>query len=224
MSPTATNFPSPPRGAGPVSGPTLPHALLDEFIANSPHKVFPRNTIVVLEGEPAEALYVILEGQVRVFVADENGKEVELSVMGPGEYFGELMLAEQRRTASVKTLTQARLCVIQRKDFEEAFAARPDIAVHVMQTLIHRIRVLTENISSLALMDVYGRVTRLLQESARTADGRITLPAMSQQKIAERVGASRSMINRILKDLTTGGYLKVGKDEIEILRSLPRRW
>jgi CRP/FNR family cyclic AMP-dependent transcriptional regulator len=224
MSSIATQSPSALRRGRAGPGPTLPQALLDEFVARSQHRVFPRNTVVVLEGEPAEALYVILEGQVRVFVADEDGREVELNLMGPGEYFGELMLAEQRRTASVRTVTQARLCVVQRGDFEAVLAARPDIAFHVIHTLIHRVRVLTGNVASLALMDVYGRVARLLQENARAVDGRLTLPGMSQQTIAERIGASRSMVNRILKDLVAGGYLKVAKDEIEILRPLPRRW
>lgn len=206
------------------AGPALPQALLEELVARSQRKVFPRNTIVVLEGEPAQTLFVILEGRVRVFVADESGKEVELNVMGPGEYFGELMLAEERRTASVKTLTQAQLCMVQRKDFEETIAARPDLAIHVIRTLIRRVRVLTSNVTSLALMDVYGRVARLFQENARQVDGRLVLAAMSQQKIAERVGASPSMINRILRDLTTGGYLRVDKHGIELLKPLPKRW
>lgn len=206
------------------AGPALPQALLEELVARSQRKVFPRNTIVVLEGDIAETLYVILEGSVRVYVADEAGREAELNVMGPGEYFGELMLGSQRRTASVKTLTPARLCVVQRPDFERVLADRPDIAFHVIHTLIHRIRVLTNSVSNLALMDVYGRVAQLFTESSREQDGRRIAPAMSQQKIADRVGASRSMINRILKDLTTGGYIRVGKTEIVLLKALPKRW
>jgi CRP/FNR family cyclic AMP-dependent transcriptional regulator len=73
-------------------------------------------------------------------------------------------------------------------------------------------------------MDVYGRVAQLFTESSREQDGRRIAPAMSQQKIADRVGASRSMINRILKDLTTGGYIRVGKTEIVLLKALPKRW
>ena len=83
---------------------------------------------------------------------------------------------------------------------------------------------LTNSVSNLALMDVYGRVAQLFTESSRDRDGLRIAPAMSQQKIAERVGASRSMINRILKDLTTGGYIRVGKTEIVLLKALPKRW
>ncbi|HPU53118.1 MAG TPA: Crp/Fnr family transcriptional regulator [Burkholderiaceae bacterium] len=204
--------------------PALSGDLLAELIKTAQRKSFPRNTIVVLEGDIAETLYVILEGTVRVYVADEDGKEAELNVMGPGEYFGELMLGSQRRTASVKTLTPAKFCVVQRPDFERVLADRPDIAFHVIHTLIHRIRVLTTTVSNLALMDVYGRVAQLFTESARDSEGQRVVPAMSQQKIAERVGASRSMINRILKDLSKGGYISIGKTEIVLLKALPKRW
>lgn len=204
--------------------PALPEEFLAQLVAVAQRKAFPRNTIVVLEGDIAETLYVILEGQVRVFVADEEGKEAELNVMGPGEYFGELMLGSPRRTASVKTLTPAKLCVVQREDFERVLAARPDIAFHLVHTLIHRIRTLTTSVSNLALMDVYGRVAQLFHESAQERDGQRYVPAISQQKIAERVGASRSMINRILKDLTAGGYIQVIKSEIVLRKALPKRW
>ena len=129
-----------------------------------------------------------------------------------------------RRNAWVKTLTPARLGVVQRPDFERVLADRPDIAFHVIHTLIHRIRVLTNSVSNLALMDVYGRVAHRFTATSREQDGRRIAPAMSQQKIADRVGASRSMINRILKDLTTGGYIRVGKTEIVLLKALPKRW
>ena len=204
--------------------PALPEEFLSELIAVAQRRSFPRNTIVVLEGDVAETLYLILEGQVRVFVADEEGREAELNIMGHGEYFCELMLGSPRRTASVKTLTPAKLCVVQREDFERVLAARPDIAFHVIHTLIHRIRVLTTSVSNLSLMDVYGRVVQLFQESVQERDGLRSVPAVSQQKIAERVGASRSMINRILKDLTAGGYIQVNKSEIVLLKALPKRW
>jgi CRP/FNR family cyclic AMP-dependent transcriptional regulator len=205
-------------------GAVLARELLDEMVRMGQVKSFPKNTIVVLEGEPAEALYVIVGGQVRVFVSDEDGKEAELNVLGPGEYFGELMLGSQKRTASVRTLVPSKLAMITRAEFEHTLAARPDLAFHLIQTLIHRIRTLTDNVSSLALMDVYGRVARLFNEQARDEGGRRVVPGMSQQAIAERVSASRGMINRILKDLTDGGYIEVSREAIVLLRALPKRW
>ncbi len=210
-----------PTAAPPVA---LPPALLEALVRAGTSRMIPRNTLVVLQGEPAHTLHLILEGRVRVFVSDENGKEAELDVMGPGEYFGELMLGSHRRTASVRTLVPSRLCTVDREAFEGILAARPDLAFHVIQTLIERVKALTESVARLSLLDVYGRVTLLLLESARTVDGRRRVPAMSQQAIAERVGASRSMVNRILKDLAEGGYLAVAKDHFELLRPFPDRW
>lgn len=202
----------------------LPDELLEALVACGSVRKFPRNTIVVLEGEPAETLYIVIEGELRVYVSDDEGREAELSRLGPNEYFGEMMLGSRVRTASVRTLSPARLCVVQRADFERLIQARPDLALHLIQTLIRRIMALTGSVQSLALMDVYGRVARLLVELAREQDGRRVVPRMSQQKIADRIGASRSMVNRILKDLGEGGFISVGRDFIELHRELPRRW
>jgi len=202
----------------------LPEELLEALVACGSVRRFPRNTIVVLEGEPAETLYIVMEGQLRVYVSDEDGHEAELSRIGPNEYFGELMLGSRVRTASVRTESPARLCMVQRVDFERLIQTRPDLAFHLIRTLILRIVTLTGSVQSLALMDVYGRVARLFVELARDQDGRRIVPRMSQQKIAERIGASRSMVNRILKDLAEGGFISVGRDFIELHRELPRRW
>ena len=204
---------------------TLPPELLDEFERLGQPRKFPKNTIVVHEGEPAEALYVIQEGRLRGYAAGEDGNEVELNTMGPGEFFGEMMLGSPVRAASVKTLTPARLVMIRRNEFEQILAARPDIAFVVIQTLIHRVMLLSKSVQGLVAMDVYGRVARLLQESSREVDGRaVVLGPLSQQAIADRVGASRSMVNRILKDLQEGGYISVARHEIVLHRALPKHW
>ncbi len=202
----------------------LPDTLLEALVACGSVRRFPRNTIVVLEGEPAETLYIVMEGQLRVYVSDEDGHEAELSRIGPNEYFGELMLGSRVRTASVRTESPARLCMVQRAEFERLIQTRPDLAFHLIQTLILRIVALTGSVQSLALMDVYGRIARLFVELATERDGRRVVPRMSQRKIAERIGASRSMVNRILKDLGEGGFISIGRDFIELHRELPRRW
>jgi CRP/FNR family transcriptional regulator, cyclic AMP receptor protein len=208
-----------------IAGAALPAPLLDELARLGHTRVHAKGTLVVSEGEPSLSMYLIHEGQLRVFVSDEDGREVELNVMGPGEYFGELMLGSERRTASVMTTTKARLTMITRPEFESALAARPDLAFHVIQHLIERVRSLSRNVQGLVSMDVYGRVLRLFSELEREQDGLRFVPGpLSQQKIADRVGASRSMVNRILQELAAGGYIEVSRERIALLKPLPRRW
>jgi len=214
-----------PAPTAPDLRPTvLPRELLEELAEAGRVSSFPKGTLVALEGEPSETFYVVLDGKIRVFSADEAGHEVELSVLGPGEYFGELMLGTTLRTASVKTQGPARLCAIRRSAFEEIIARRPDIALHVIHTLVERVRMLTASVKSLALVDVYGRVARLLDELAEEAEGRRLVRRVSQQSIATRVGASRSMVNRVIKDLCAGGYITVVREGIFLNRRLPQRW
>jgi CRP/FNR family transcriptional regulator, cyclic AMP receptor protein len=203
----------------------LPLPLLEELARLGHTRAYAKGTIVVTESEPALSMYLIHEGSLRVFVSEEDGKEVELNVMGAGEYFGELMLGSQVRTATVQTTTRAKLTMITRAEFEQALAARPDLAFHVIQHLIDRVRQLSRNVQGLVSMDVYGRVARLFNELAREVGGQLVVPGpLSQQKIADRVGASRSMINRILQDLAAGGYIAVNRERIVLKKALPKRW
>jgi CRP/FNR family cyclic AMP-dependent transcriptional regulator len=207
------------------SASTLPAELLDALAALGHTRAYPKGTIVVTEGEPALSMYLVHEGQMRVFVSDEDGREVELNVIGPGEYFGELMLGSQVRTATVQTTTRAKLTMITRAEFEQALGERPSLAFHVIQHLIDRVRQLSRNVQGLVSMDVYGRVARLFTELARDEGGLRVVPGpLSQQKIADRVGASRSMINRILQDLAAGGYIETSRERIVLRKPLPKRW
>jgi CRP/FNR family cyclic AMP-dependent transcriptional regulator len=207
------------------SASALPQELLDALAALGHTRAYSKGTIVVTEGEPALSMYLVHEGQLRVFVSDEEGKEVELNIIGPGEYFGELMLGSQVRTATVQTTSKARLTMITRAEFEQALAAQPPLAFHVIQHLIDRVRQLSRNVQGLVSMDVYGRVARLFAELARDeGDQRVVPGPLSQQKIADRVGASRSMINRILQDLSAGGYIEISRERIVLRKALPKRW
>jgi len=190
----------------------------------APPRRYRKSSIIVVEGEPAEAMYLVREGELLVFLEDESGRQAELNRLGPGEYFGELMLAGEVRTASVMALTPVRLCMVRRQDFETVVARRPDLAFHLIQTLIHRVTNLTERMRGLALMDVYGRMLRLFDDVADGAAGPHPVVPLSQQAIAERVGASRAMVNRIVQDLARGGYIACTRGRIELLKALPKRW
>jgi CRP/FNR family cyclic AMP-dependent transcriptional regulator len=188
-------------------------------------RTFQKNTIVVTEGERSDSLYVILSGRVKIFVSDEHGKDLVLNVEGPGEYFGELALDEGPRSASVMTLEPCKMAVIANEVLRGFFSSHPEAAVQLIRGLIGRIRHMTESLKDLALLDVYGRVAKLLLELATDADGRLVIDQrLTQQDIADRVSASREMVSRILKDLTTGGYITQEGGRIVIQRRPPRAW
>jgi len=199
----------------------------EELAAISPHakvRVYSAKTIVVTEGDRAGALFVILEGRCKAYVSDEDGREAVLSVMGPGEYFGEITLDDGPRSASVMTLEQVRLLVVPPKEFRDFVAANPDFATHFIGKLIRRIRDLTKTVGNLALLDVYGRVARLLLDSARDEGGRQVVDRLRQTDIAGRVGCSREMVSRIFKDLVKGSYIALEEERIVILRKPPAKW
>lgn len=218
--------PAPTRDPlGPSRTDGLPPELLAELVRCGQTRSLPKHSIVVSEGEPALSMYLVLEGTLRIYASDEDGREVQFNVIAAGEYFGESMLAGQTRSASVQTLTRCRLCMITRDDFQALLVARPDLAFHLIQTLIQRVRVLSRNVQGLVSMDVYERVARLFHERVQAVDGRRLVPGpLSQQQIGDLVGASRSMINRVLKELSEGGYITVEACGIVLLRQLPKRW
>jgi CRP/FNR family cyclic AMP-dependent transcriptional regulator len=184
-----------------------------------------KNTVVVTEGDRTDTLYIIVSGRVRVYVSDELGKEVTLSEQGPGEYFGEMVLDEGPRSASVIALEPCKFIVVPKADVLAFLAENPGFTVHLIKKLIRRGRTLTENVKSLALFDVYGRVARMLLELAEERDGLLTIERRpTQQDMASRVGASREMVSKIISVLTTGGYLRTEGKRMIIARSLPSRW
>jgi CRP/FNR family cyclic AMP-dependent transcriptional regulator len=188
-------------------------------------RTFAKSAIVMTEGERSDSLYVVLSGRVKVYVSDEHGKDLVLNVQGPGEYFGELALDEGPRSASVMTLEPCKLAVIANDVLREFLTGHPEAAVQLVRGLIARVRRATESLKDLAQLDVYGRVAKLLLELAREADGRLVIDQrLTHQDIADRVSASREMVSRILKDLTTGGYLANEGGRIVIQRRPPRAW
>lgn len=188
---------------------------------------YPKHAVLVNEGDESEALYVILSGRVKVYAGDESGKEVILDILDAGEFFGELALLDQApRSASVMTLEPSRCLVVSRPEFNQCLAQNPDLALGLIRVLARRVRVLTENVKSLALMDVYGRVARTLLSMAEPADDGVLAidQKLTHQDIANMVGASREMVSRILKDLSVGGYIAVHNQTITIGEKLPARW
>jgi CRP/FNR family cyclic AMP-dependent transcriptional regulator len=204
---------------------TLSDAELKAVGSQGIARSYPKNTIIVSEGDETDSLYIILEGRVKAFVSDDEGRDVVLSTQGPGEYFGEMVLDEGPRSASIMTLEPCRFLVVPKSDFRNFVASNPAFALNLIEKLIGRARALTASVKSLALMDVYGRVARLLLELADDSSGQLAISQrLTQQEIASRIGASREMVSRILKDLSIGGYLTQSRAGIVLHRKPPEHW
>lgn len=214
-----------PNPKGPSPDEILSVIDLRDFAQHAVTRTFPKNTVVVTEGDLTDSLYIVVSGRVKIYVSDDKGKEIVLNESGPGEYFGEMVLDEGPRSASVMTLEPTRFLVVPKEDFQEFLAKSPEFSLHLIRKLIRRVRALTNDVKSLALMDVYGRVARMLLDLAVERDGVLVIEGRpTQQEMANRVGASREMISRILGDLVGGGYIEVERDRITIARALPRAW
>jgi CRP/FNR family transcriptional regulator, cyclic AMP receptor protein len=187
---------------------------------------YPANTVLITEGDQVGSLYVLLEGRVKVFASDDAGREVILSILGPGEYFGELSLVDEApRSASVMSLTPVKLMAITQSQVRQCLTENTELAFNLIRALTREVRVLTDNIKTFALMDVYGRVTQTLLDLAVEKDGKLVIePRLTHQDIANMVGASREMVSRILKELVTGNYVSVDKRSMTINEKLPAAW
>jgi CRP/FNR family cyclic AMP-dependent transcriptional regulator len=196
-------------------------ALAERTVTRS----YPKQAIIVNEGDESDSLYLILAGRVKIYLSEESGKELILAIKGPGQYFGEMVLDEQPRSASVMTLEPAQFAVLSRADFKAFLLRHGEVALQLIQNLIRVARGLNQNVRSLAMLDVYGRVARMLLELAVDRGGKMVIPErLTQKDLAARVGASREMINRILRDLTAGGYVSVKEGRITINKAPPPRW
>lgn len=203
----------------------LPATELAEIEQHGTVKSYKKNTIIINQDDETYSLYVILSGSVKVFISGEDGREAVLNHQSAGDYFGDLALIDrQPRVASVMTTEPSTLMIISREDFLKCLSKNPEIAINLIKPMTSRMRMLARNVSSLALLDVYGRVARTLLNEAREVDGRLITEKLTQQEIADMVGASRAMVSRILKDLKTGGYISIEKKRINILQKLPARW
>jgi CRP/FNR family cyclic AMP-dependent transcriptional regulator len=204
----------------------LSEVALSEIEQHSSVKSFNKNAIVINQDDETYSLYVILSGAVKVFISAEDGREAVLNHQTAGDYFGDLALIDkQPRVASVMTTEPSRFMIISREDFMACLSKNPEIAINLIKPMTSRMRMLARNVSSLALLDVYGRVARVLLEQAEEQeDGEMITGKITQQEIADMVGASRAMVSRILKDLKAGGYISVDKKRITIQQKLPSRW
>jgi CRP/FNR family cyclic AMP-dependent transcriptional regulator len=185
-----------------------------------------KNTIILNEGEAGDSLFVLLQGQVKVYATDENGREITYGVIQAGDYFGEMSLDGGPRSASVMTLEASLCSLVSRAAVEQHLADEPAFAFSLVTQVIRRARSATETARQMALLDVYGRVIHTLEGEHGPASSQapVQLTQITHQQIASRVGASREMVSRLLKDLEKGGYVELGIKRITLKKKLPARW
>lgn len=201
-----------------------PEHLIQALGELSVRHTYPKNTMLFMEGDESNQLFIIERGKVKVFVTSADGKQVILNFMGPGEYFGELALIDGKpRSASVVTVSDTSVVTVARKKFQQFLSEHPEHTLEMMTQLVFRIRDLTDSVKDMALLDVYGRVSQLLIRLSDD-DGRIKSPKLTHQEIANMVGASREMVSRIMKELAIGEYIEQLPDAIVICKKLPLGW
>ena len=135
-------------------------------------KNYPKHSILINEGDQTDNLYIILSGKVKIFISDDNGREILLNILGPGDLFGELALIDEApRSASVMTLEASSLSLISKASFQQCIAAHPEFALKLMRSVCRHVRSLTRTVKNLAFLDVYGRVSRTLENLAVEEEG-----------------------------------------------------
>jgi CRP/FNR family cyclic AMP-dependent transcriptional regulator len=186
---------------------------------------FPARSVVVHEGDDSDSLYVVLQGRVKVYGSNDEGKEFVFGTVAAGDYFGEMVLDGGPRSASVMTLEDCRFLVVPRHRVDELVELNPRFARDLITRLIRRVRLLTETTLNLAYQDVYGRFAHFVNSNAVPEGERLVIrERLTQADIAARIGGSREMVSRIMADLSAGGYIATSAKRIEICRRLPPRW
>lgn len=205
----------------------LGQEVLDKIAQLTTKKTVLKNTLIIGEGDPSNSLYLILSGSVKVALSSEDGKEMIITTLQMGEHFGELsLLDEAPRSTDITALEKSTLLIIHRADFFRLMEKNPMIAANVIKYLCQRVRLITQIAQSLALMDVYGRLVKLVYSMAEAGENgkmEVLLP-MTRKEIASRIGSSREMVSRIMAGLEEGGYLTITKKKITINRKLPTAW
>ena len=198
---------------------------IEMIAAQTVTRQFPKNTVIVRQGGDTASFYVLVQGKFDVFLQNHKCKEIIINTLGLCESFGELApLGRIPRQASIITTEDSTFGIISRQVFMDTLLVKPSIGMRIIDLLITRIQDLTEEVSSLALEDVYNRVVRVLYKHADEVGDKLVTEKLTQQDIASRVGATREMVHRILKELKTGGYISIEGKHITIEKKLPPGW
>jgi CRP/FNR family cyclic AMP-dependent transcriptional regulator len=196
----------------------LDDAELGRFGELMREKNYPKGSVIVFEDDPGDSLFVVREGRVKVVLIGEDGREVILGVLGVGEHFGELSLIDdQPRSAHVIAMEETNLLVLRRDDFRRRVEANPAVAWSLMTELTRRLRRADAKIHGLALLDVPGRIARLLLDFAEEGGSDMIEKPLTHQTIAHMIGASRETVSRTIRDFQIQSLIKVERRRISVI-------
>ena len=211
-------------------GKVTPYNTLDErglhSLANiAIRRTCRKNAVIIQEGDDTNTMFILIEGEMRVYVEDEQGKQLTLRILKSGDSFGEVaMIGNFPRTASIMTITDCVVAAFSREKYLSFLEQHPEILLALAKTMANLVRDTTEELSSIALSDVYGRVTHILEKYAVEADDHRLVPKFTHREIAGMIGSSREMVSKILKELEKGGYISTTAKHYVINKNLPANW
>ena len=195
----------------------LSEADLTRFGEVTREREYPKNSVILFEDDPGDALYIVSTGQVKVVLIGEDGREVILSVLGDGDFFGEMSLIDDEpRSAHVIAMRDSHLLVLRRDDFQSQLEQHPKVALELLRVLVQRLRRADEKIGGLVLLDVNGRVAQLLLDLAEESGGPKITRKLTHQTIAQMIGSSRETVSRAMRELVDRGLIDVSRREITI--------
>lgn len=195
----------------------LPAEELQRFAEVTREKAYPKGSVILFEDDPGDSLFVVRHGRVKVVLVGEDGREVILGVLGIGDHFGELSLIDdQPRSAHVIAMEDATVLVLRREDFRRRVEASPSVAWALLAELSRRLRVADGKIGGLVLLDVPGRIARLLLDFAQEGDSSTIDKPLTHQTIAQMIGASRETVSRAMRDFQDEGWITVERRRITL--------
>ncbi len=200
----------------------LDDSEIESLAAHAALRKFRKNTLIIQQGDESHSLYTLKQGEMRVFIEDEQGRELTLKILRPGDSFGELaLLGDFPRSANVITLADCEAWVISKPGFMQCLRENPELSFALIRSLANMVRETTGELGLIALSDVYSRLAHVLEKYADD-DGR--LPRFTHRELASMIGSSREMVSKIMKELEKGEYVAVDHRRYRLLKPLPSGW
>jgi CRP/FNR family cyclic AMP-dependent transcriptional regulator len=187
-------------------------------------RLYPKNAIVATEGDRLDLFNVILSGRIQFFWHDEAGYQLKLGIDGPGGHYADVTLDGEPILMSVIALDDLRVASIPMAGLKQLLLRHPQVGLVLLMDVVARLRRLVQRTKTFTMEDVYGRVVKLLLAAAVQTDDKLVTERLTHAEIGQRVGATREMVGRILRDLARGGYIETARGRITILRKPPKRW